>query len=71
MKREELEKYIDKKVEITMFDNQIIKGKLQRGNGYFDVPKLYHIKEEQIAFRCSYVKKCIPLFLSEVRDENA
>ena len=62
MKREKLEQYIGKLVEITLFDNTIISGKLRRGNGFFDVPKLYHIEEEQTAFRCSHVKKCKQIY---------
>ena len=58
MKRELLEKFIGKHVEIVLFDNSQLRGKLERGNGYFDVPKLYHIAEAHMAFRSSHVKKC-------------
>ena len=57
MKRSELEKFLGKRVKVTLFDGDIFEGTLSLGNGYFEVPKYYHIKEKQICFRCSHVVK--------------
>ena len=62
MKRDALEEYLNKKVTITLFDNQKVTGILQQGNGYFYTLKYYHVinahgKIEGCVFRSSHVKK--------------
>jgi hypothetical protein len=57
MKRDKLEKYIGKKVKVTLFDKSTHEGTLELGNGFFKVPKWYTIKEYPISFRCSHVIK--------------
>lgn len=57
MKRSELEKYLGKKVKVTLFDGDIFEGTLSLGNGYFELPKRYHIKERPICFKSSHVIK--------------
>jgi hypothetical protein len=59
MRRDLLEAFIGKKVQITLFDKSTYTGTLKLGNGFFEQPKMYHIAEEPIAFRCSHVIKCI------------
>ena len=65
MKRDLLETYLGKKVEVTLFDKSVYRGTLKRGNGFFVVPKMYHIAESHIAFRCSHVTKCV-----EIKENN-
>ncbi len=66
MKRSELEKYLGKTVTITLFDNEVITGKLHKtGEKMFKndpnlyIPKnLYFlINPQSCLFRCSHVKK--------------
>lgn len=70
IKRSELEKYLGKKVEITLFDDEIYKGILHKTgeemfkNNYnlYLPKKLYFLIDEhgvckKILFRCSHVKK--------------
>jgi len=64
MKRSELEKYLNKKVTITLFDNEVITGILCVGNGFFKVPKWYHLENgygytSSCVFRSSHVKKLV------------
>lgn len=62
MKREILEKFIGRRVVITMFDNFMYSGTLKKGlslgNGHAAPhDKWYHIPGQQICFRSSHVKK--------------
>lgn len=66
MKREELEKYLGKKVKITLFDGEIIEGELHKtGEEQFkDDPDLYIrqkmyfcINPQSCLFRSSHVIK--------------
>lgn len=66
MKKSELEKYINKKVEIEIFDGTIIKGELHktREEKFKDNPNLYCkpnyyfcIKPQSCLFRSSHVKR--------------
>ncbi len=66
MKREELEKYIGKKVQIIFFDKEIIEGELHktREERFIDDPNLYLpdkyyflINPQSCLFRCSHVIK--------------
>lgn len=66
MKRSDLEKHLGRKVTITLFDNDVIIGKLHKtGEEQFGndpnlyIPrKLYFLTSPQSClFRCSHVKK--------------
>ncbi len=66
MKREEIERYIGKRVKITLFDNETIAGELHKtGEERFKndanlyIPKNYYfvIYPQSCLFRCSHVKK--------------
>jgi hypothetical protein len=65
MKRTELEKYLGKKVKITLFDDDIIIGTLRKGEEYRELlkPKHYYLEGDyknivrHITFRCSHVKR--------------
>lgn len=65
MKRSELEKYLGKKVIITLFDNEIITGVLHKtGEEQFKydpnlyIPKkCYFLLPQTVIFKCSHVKK--------------
>jgi hypothetical protein len=61
MKREDAAKYLGKKVIVTLFNNDIIIGILEKGNGYFETNNDYHIMNELdrqgYCFKISYVKK--------------
>lgn len=66
MKRSDLEKYLGKKVTITLFDNEVITGELHKtgeeqfkNNPNLYIPrKLYFlINPPSCLFRCSHVKK--------------
>lgn len=65
MKRSELEKYLGKKVTITLFDNDIITGVLHKtGEEKFKYdPNLYlprncyFLLPQSVIFKCSHVKK--------------
>ena len=66
MKRCELEKFIGKKVTITLFDNEVVSGELHKSvddmfihdeNLY--IPKNYYfcIHPQSCLFKCSHVEK--------------
>ena len=66
MKKEELEKYVCKKVQITLFDKKIIEGELHktREEQFINDPNLYLpnkryflINPQSCLFRCSHVIK--------------
>lgn len=66
MKREKLEEYLGKSVEITMFDGEAIKGELHKTKEerFKNEPNLYIpfncyflIKPQSFLFKCSHVKK--------------
>lgn len=65
MKRSELEKYLGKKVTITLFDNDIITGVLHKtGEEKFKydpnlyIPRnCYFLLPQSVIFKCSHVKK--------------
>lgn len=65
MKRSELEKYLGKTVEITLFDNDVITGVLHKtGEEKFKydpnlyIPKnCYFLLPQSCLFKCSHVKK--------------
>ena len=64
MKREDLEKYIGKRVEITLFNDKKILGTLKRGDAFNpNAPKWYHVPEEHFTIRCSHVKKIRQVWL--------
>ena len=72
MKRDLLEKYLRKKVEITLFDKEKIRGTLIKGNGYFYQDKLYHLVDENniccsCIFRSSHVIKLVEVDLENKR----
>lgn len=66
MKRMELEQYLGKSVEITLFDNEVITGKLHKTgeakfksdpNLYLPQKRYFLINPQSCLFRCSHVKK--------------
>lgn len=66
MKREELEKYLGKKVRITLFDKKVIEGELHktgeekfRNNPNLYLPQKYYflINPQSCLFRSSHVIK--------------
>lgn len=66
MKREELEKYIGKKVQIILFDKEIIEGELHKTreerfrndpNLYLPDKRYFLINPQSCLFRCSHVIK--------------
>lgn len=66
MKREELEKYIGKRVLITLFDKEIIEGELHktREEQFRNDPSIYLpdnryflINPQSCLFRCSHIIK--------------
>ena len=70
MKRADLEKYLGKHVEITTFDNDVIKGELHKTTEFkndsnlYIKPNYYLVMYKSIdsithsfLFRCSHVKK--------------
>lgn len=66
MKREELEKYIGKNVQIILFDKEIIKGELHKTREerfknnpdlYFPDKRYFLINPQSCLFRCSHVTK--------------
>lgn len=66
MKREELEKYIGKKVQIILFDKEIIEGELHKtreerfrndSNLYLPDKRYFLINPQSCLFRCSHVIK--------------
>ena len=61
MKRELVEAFIGKNVEVTIFNNEKYRGKLIKGNGYFEEPKWYHLQGVHFSFRCSHVKKIVEI----------
>lgn len=68
MKRDYLETYIGKQVELTLFDGSIYKGLLRKGmvigNGYvIEKRNTYNISN--LSFRLSHVKK-----IKELENEN-
>lgn len=56
MKRDKLEKYLGKIVEITLYDGDIVKGELHKTG---DIPHNYYflINPQSCLFRCSHVIK--------------
>jgi len=59
MKRKDLEKYLGKRVAVTLFDNDVCVGVLQIGDGFFKNPKWYNLTESNMVFRTSHVKKVV------------
>jgi hypothetical protein len=59
MKRELLEKYIGKRVEITLFDNAKYIGTIVKGNGSFYTDKDYYLVGAHLIFKCSHIKKVL------------
>ncbi len=66
MKRSDFEKYLGKKVQITLFDNEIIQGELHKTgeeqfknepNLYLPQKRYFLINPQSCLFRCSHVKK--------------
>ena len=69
MKRSDLDKFLGKQVEITLFDGEIIKGELHKtgeekfkDNPNFYIPINYYFcvlnsKPSSCIFRCSHIKK--------------
>lgn len=62
MKRSELEKYLGKYVEVTLFDDFLYRGMLRKTEENIDrygYPKHYFCDGEQdnYIFRCSHIKK--------------
>ncbi len=66
MKRCELDKFIGKKVTITLFDNDVISGELHKSgedmfihdvNLYLPKNLYFCINPQSCLFRCSHVKK--------------
>lgn len=66
MKRCELEKFIGKKVSITLFDNEVIQGELHKSgedrfahdlNLYLPKNEYFCINPQSCLFKCSHVKK--------------
>lgn len=66
MKREELEKYIGKKVQLTLFDKEIVEGELHKTreeqfrndpNLYLPDKRYFLINPQSCLFRCSHVNK--------------
>lgn len=66
MKREELEKYLGKKVRITLFDKKVIEGELHksgeqrfRNDPNLYLPQKYYflINPQSVLFRSSHVRK--------------
>ena len=66
MKRSELEKYLNTKVEITIFDGSVAKGELHKtgeeqfkydANLYIPYNRYFLINPQSFMFRCSHVRK--------------
>lgn len=65
MKRSDLEQYLGKSVEITLFDNDVITGVLHKtGEEQFKydpnlyIPRnCYFLLPQSVIFKCSHVKK--------------
>ena len=57
MKREKLESYIGKKVKVTLYNHYEYIGFLGKGNCYFETAKDYFLKEANLSFKLSHVKK--------------
>lgn len=57
MNRQELEKYLNEHIEITLFDNTTRSGILERGNGFFQTPKDYYLRGAYFSFKLSHIKK--------------
>ncbi len=53
--REMLESYANKRVKVTLFDDDVIEGVLKLGNGFFYEPKKYVV--DKFCFRLSHIKK--------------
>lgn len=68
MKRIELEKYLGKNVQITMFDGDVIEGELHKSreemfkndpNLYLPNNMYFCINPQSFLFRCSHVTKIV------------
>lgn len=65
MKRSDLERYLGKTVEVTLFDGSIVKGELHKtgeekfkfDRNLYTPQKLYFCLPQSELFRCSHVKK--------------
>lgn len=66
MKRSDLEQYLGKTVEVTLFDNEVIAGELHktgeesfRNNPNLYLPNNYYflVNPQSLLFKCSHVKK--------------